>query len=282
MRVQFEDCQFDPETHEVFRSGRAVSLSPKAFHLLELLIRERPKAMDHRKLHAELWPRTFVTDANLPNLVAELPVRARGRRSPAAHHPNRARFRIRVQRFGARGARRRAAFGRGSGVPADLGNREIALALGQNGIGRAADSTLWIDDSAVSRRHACIVVDTSGAVLEDLGSKNGTLVRGRRISGRQETFRQRSDSDRPGPLALQGVPSDRLHHDEEPVAGSALGKQGRRRAMDRATSTKGPRQTRALREQVGLRCDPMAATHYGKSREESLIPVLVLLSIVGM
>jgi pSer/pThr/pTyr-binding forkhead associated (FHA) protein len=33
----------------------------------------------------------------------------------------------------------------------------------------------------VSRRHARIVIDETGAVLEDLSSKNGTLLRGQRI-----------------------------------------------------------------------------------------------------
>jgi pSer/pThr/pTyr-binding forkhead associated (FHA) protein len=40
---------------------------------------------------------------------------------------------------------------------------------------------LWIDDALVSRRHARIVIDETGAVLEDLGSKNGTRVRGKKI-----------------------------------------------------------------------------------------------------
>ena len=162
MRVHFEDCQFDLETHEVFRSGRAVSLSPKAFHLLEILIRERPKAMDHRKLHAELWPRTFVTDANLPNLVTEL-------RSALGDDARRPHIIRTVRGFGyafSASAREVPAVGPllGEGPEYRLiwGNREIALALGQNGIGRAADSTLWIDDSAVSRRHACMVVEHFG------------------------------------------------------------------------------------------------------------------------
>jgi DNA-binding winged helix-turn-helix (wHTH) protein len=64
MRIQFEDCQFDPDAREVSRCGRPVPLSPKAFQLLEILIRERPRALEHRKLHAELWPEIFVTDAN--------------------------------------------------------------------------------------------------------------------------------------------------------------------------------------------------------------------------
>jgi pSer/pThr/pTyr-binding forkhead associated (FHA) protein len=41
--------------------------------------------------------------------------------------------------------------------------------------------TLWIDDNSVSRRHARIVVNGEEAVLEDLGSKNGTLLRGERV-----------------------------------------------------------------------------------------------------
>jgi pSer/pThr/pTyr-binding forkhead associated (FHA) protein len=48
-------------------------------------------------------------------------------------------------------------------------------------IGRDESSTLWIDDALVSRRHARIVIGDSGAVLEDLDSKNGTLLRGERI-----------------------------------------------------------------------------------------------------
>ena len=52
-------------------------------------------------------------------------------------------------------------------------------------IGRSPSCEIQIDDDKVSRRHARIVIDGSSAVLEDLGSKNGTLVRGRRISGRR-------------------------------------------------------------------------------------------------
>ena len=37
--------------------------------------------------------------------------------------------------------------------------------------------------SSVSRRHARLVVTADGAVLEDLGSKNGTFARGVRLTG---------------------------------------------------------------------------------------------------
>jgi pSer/pThr/pTyr-binding forkhead associated (FHA) protein len=40
-----------------------------------------------------------------------------------------------------------------------------------------------VDFPSVSRQHARIVVSPDGATLEDLGSKNGTLVRDQRIAG---------------------------------------------------------------------------------------------------
>ena len=48
-------------------------------------------------------------------------------------------------------------------------------------IGRDAAAGLRLTDKLVSRRHARIRVDAVGAVIEDLGSSNGTLVNGREI-----------------------------------------------------------------------------------------------------
>jgi pSer/pThr/pTyr-binding forkhead associated (FHA) protein len=42
---------------------------------------------------------------------------------------------------------------------------------------------LTIPSGLVSRQHALIVVDGERATLRDLGSKNGTLVGGRRVEG---------------------------------------------------------------------------------------------------
>ena len=126
----------------------------------------------------------FVTDANLSNLVAEL-------RAGLGDDPQKSRIvrtvpplRLRVLR-GGRG-RDKA----GSVPPSETGtsldplipgNREIALGRGENCSNRAQDAAVGIDDALVSRRHARIVIDESGAVLEDLGSKNGTYLQGKRI-----------------------------------------------------------------------------------------------------
>jgi DNA-binding winged helix-turn-helix (wHTH) protein len=182
MRVAFGDCVFDPDTREVFRSGEPVSLSPKAFRLLEILIGERPRALSKEKLHEVLWPGVFVADANLVNLVADL----RAALGDDAKNPSLVRT---VPRFGyaflhevreagpEKDGRRRSIF------KLLWQDREIALAEGENGLGRDEESVAWIDVYSVSRHHARIVVAGEEATLEDLGSKNGTFVRGRRIRG---------------------------------------------------------------------------------------------------
>jgi DNA-binding winged helix-turn-helix (wHTH) protein len=177
MRLRFAECVFDSDTREVFRAGKPVHVSPKAFALLSALVERRPKAISKEELQQLLWPDTFVSEANLPNLVAEL----RDALNDDAHQPRIIRT---VPRFGY------AFVAESSGAgPLVLalafrliwGDREIALSPGENVIGRDDAATLWIDDSLVSRRHARIVIGESGAVLEDLASKNGTLLNGERI-----------------------------------------------------------------------------------------------------
>jgi diguanylate cyclase (GGDEF)-like protein len=49
-------------------------------------------------------------------------------------------------------------------------------------MGRGVDSGLRIEDARVSRKHAKITIDAKGtAVLEDLGSSNGTFLNGSRV-----------------------------------------------------------------------------------------------------
>tara|TARA_B100001250_G_C19300271_1_gene571582 strand:+ start:62 stop:433 length:372 start_codon:yes stop_codon:yes gene_type:complete len=43
-------------------------------------------------------------------------------------------------------------------------------------LGRHPDSDLFFDDITVSRRHAEITIDSSGASVRDVGSLNGTYV----------------------------------------------------------------------------------------------------------
>lgn len=186
MRLTFGDCVFDSDTREVFRAGRSVPISPKAFALLDLLIERRPKAVSKKEIHARLWPDTFVSEANLANLVVEL----RAALGDSARKPRIIRT---VARFGyalsatAVPERGRDAGAReaGGGLVYRLvwGRREIALDAGDNLIGRDREAVVWIDDESVSRRHARISIGDQGATIEDLDSKNGTYVGGKRIRG---------------------------------------------------------------------------------------------------
>lgn len=62
------------------------------------------------------------------------------------------------------------------GTVVPLGNIQIT-------IGRAADSTLIIDDDYASSRHARIYPAEGAWVVEDLGSTNGTWIDRTRITG---------------------------------------------------------------------------------------------------
>jgi hypothetical protein len=178
VRLAVSDWVFDSNTREVVREGRPVPLSPKAFALLELLVRRRPDAVSKDEIHEHLWPNVFVSPANLANLVVELRVAL----GDKARKP---RFVRTVSRFGYAFAA--DPVGAPGGAPRPFacrlvwGPREIALDASDNVIGRDSAAVVWIDDGSVSRRHARITLDDKGATIEDLGSKNGTFVRGRRI-----------------------------------------------------------------------------------------------------
>jgi DNA-binding winged helix-turn-helix (wHTH) protein len=182
MRVRFGECVLDSDTRQLSVRGEAVHLSPKAFQFLELLLENRPKALSKSQIHERLWPGTFVSDGTLASLLVEV-------RSATGDSARESRFVRTVHRFGyafsgsakeLRGSVSKVG-GRKAIYRLIWGTREIALGFGENLLGRDEEGIVWIDDAQVSRRHARIVIDESGAILEDLGSKNGTYLRGRRI-----------------------------------------------------------------------------------------------------
>ncbi|HEY6066383.1 MAG TPA: FHA domain-containing protein, partial [Thermoanaerobaculia bacterium] len=182
MRLAFGDCVFDPGTHEVLRGGRASVLPAKAFGLLDLLLARRPNAVSKEEIHGRLWPGTFVSDASVANVVADL-------RAALGDDGRDARIIRTVHRFGY-AFRAEVKEVPAPSTPRAAGRtfcrvlwdgREIQLRDGENVLGRDPEAVVWIDDFSVSRRHARIVVGSGGATLEDLSSKNGTKVQGRRI-----------------------------------------------------------------------------------------------------
>ena len=181
MRLRFGDCIFDGETRELERGGNVVHLSPKAFALLELLLGCRPRALSKADLQQKIWPDVFVSEENLAALASEVR-RAIG---DSSRHP---RYLRTVYGFGYAFSGEAGPETRASAPPrrahALLGSfGETELAAGENVVGRDADAAVRLDDPTVSRRHARIVIEGVAATLEDLDSKNGTFVEGRRVRG---------------------------------------------------------------------------------------------------
>jgi DNA-binding winged helix-turn-helix (wHTH) protein len=176
VQVRFGDSVFDPEARELRRRGAVVPLSPLAFDLLRLLVEKRPRALSQSELKERLWPDSFVGRTSLAGLVTEIrkAVGDNGaeRRLIRTHHS-----------FGYSFC---GDTGGTAGVVCRLlcGAREIPIGDGEHVIGRAPDCTVRVDAPKTSRHHARIVVTGKAAVLEDLGSKNGTSVGGRAIEGR--------------------------------------------------------------------------------------------------
>jgi DNA-binding winged helix-turn-helix (wHTH) protein len=183
MRVAFGSFVFDSETRELLEDGRRVHVSPKAFDLLRLLLERRPNVLSKAEIHDRVWPGAFVGDANLSVVVAEI-------RQVLRDDSREARFIRTVHRVGyafsgpaaeqpvSREGRRP------SGYKCWLvwNDQTLALADGENIVGRDPRCSVWVDASGVSRRHARIAVDPDQVSIVDLESSNGTFVKGQRLT----------------------------------------------------------------------------------------------------
>jgi hypothetical protein len=162
----FGPFRLDPQTRRLLRGADEIHLPPKAFDLLQLLIEERARA---------------VLDTNLAGLVAEI-------RRALDDNADDPRYLRTVHRVGYWFIGRVAA-DEAAAPPARRPvrywliweTRQVALDEGENIIGRAPDATVWIDAAGVSRQHARIMA-TDTPTIEDLGSKNGTYLRGQLLT----------------------------------------------------------------------------------------------------
>ena len=194
--VRFDGFVLDRARRLLMRDGNPLHLTPKAFDLLALLVDQAPRVVSKRELHERLWTETFVSDATLVGVVKEL------RRVLDDRSPDRPIIRT-AHRVG-------YAFCRSIDAPKParpglahwvlVDQRRIMLQAGENVIGRDPGSIVCLDSAAVSRRHACIIIDGRGVRLQDLGSKNGTKIGDRRVVG--ESSLRDGDAIEIGPSRL--------------------------------------------------------------------------------
>lgn len=180
MLVKFGDFVLDRGTRQLRRGEEERRLGSKAFELLELLLNQRPNVVARERIRDRVWPGTFVSESTLSTVVAEV-------RAALDEDPKQPRFLRTVHGVGF--AFCGPATESGPRVPAGrtvyrlvLEDREIVLRPGENVLGRVEEGVVWLESPSVSRRHARILIEEGEVVLEDLASKNGTFVRGERIS----------------------------------------------------------------------------------------------------
>ncbi len=185
--VRFGVFEVDLATGELRRKGVKVALTAQAFAVLTALIETPGGLVTREALCARIWPDAVHLDfehglnkavhrlrqalgdsTESPRFVETLsrrgyrfiaPIEARGQMSTADSRMERkSRFRIL------------------------WGLRVFPLRDGANFVGRGEGTDVVVESVTVSRRHARIVVEGDHATIEDLGSRNGTLVDGRRVT----------------------------------------------------------------------------------------------------
>jgi DNA-binding winged helix-turn-helix (wHTH) protein len=180
MPIRFGDFAVDLDRRELRDRDGAIHLTPKAFELLQLLIASRPKVIPQPALYDALWPNTFVEPTNLHNLIREIR-RALGDRN---------RKMIRTH-FGVGFAFAVDAFSDDlphATAQMFVADRIFDLHEGENLVGRERTATVRISSKSVSRLHARISIAPDAATVEDLRSKNGTYLRGRRLRSPSRIF----------------------------------------------------------------------------------------------
>lgn len=182
MAITFGPFVLDLDRRQLFRGETAVHLSPKAFDLLTLLTDERPRAITKADLQRRLWPGTFVSEANLSNLVAEI-------RSSLGDDRHSSRYIRTVHGFGyafcTPAATASAVLDSAADVAPchlELNGRWFPLSPGEHVVGRDLAAAVRLQHSTVSRRHARLVVTAHRTILEDFASKNGTFHDGVRVT----------------------------------------------------------------------------------------------------
>lgn len=183
-RFLFDRFVLDSDQKLLSRGDEPVHLTPRAFRLLEVLLRQHPKAVSKRDLLDHVWSGAIVEEANLKTLVREI--------------------RTALEERGGRVDTIRTAYGFGYAVNGPVQSEEsstpvplvalrwtdgfVRLPAGDHLIGRRAGTAVMIDAPSVSREHARLTVTRDELLLTDLGSKNGTFVGAARIDAPVRLF----------------------------------------------------------------------------------------------
>jgi DNA-binding winged helix-turn-helix (wHTH) protein len=182
VRVTFGEFVFDTDDRELRKGKKRLDVSPRALQLLAVLLQARPRVITKLELMKEMRSAGPISEARVSALVAEL-------RGALGENPVKPRFIKTVRGYGYAfddGAETPTIPPRGrSSRPVLLTWRggEATLKPGVYVLGRGSKADVRVESGTVSRSHAKLTLGRGVARLEDLGSSNGTFVRGEEIEG---------------------------------------------------------------------------------------------------
>jgi DNA-binding winged helix-turn-helix (wHTH) protein len=196
---RFGELELDVAAYVLRRAGQRIKLEKIPMEVLVLLVQKAGVLVNRTEIQAALWGSDVFVDQDAAiNTAIRKIRRALG---DDAEHP---RF---VETVVGKGYRFIASFGTEAadvGLPDDRvggggvvatdrlrrhgpnylvtrGKRQFVLNSDENLLGRDPAAPVHIDHPSVSRRHARISIHSGRPVLEDLESRNGTFLDGRRI-----------------------------------------------------------------------------------------------------
>lgn len=180
MIYSFGSFVLDVDQYRLARDQATIRVKPKALELLAYLIEHRERVVGKQELVSVVWNARFVSDRALTDAVYEA-------RQALGDDGSKTVF---IKTLHGRGYQfhyrpvRKASTERDS-LPADgrfayllWSGGATPLLDGENVIGRDPEAVIVLDGLLVSRHHARVVVSQGEATLEDLSSKNGTLLNG--------------------------------------------------------------------------------------------------------
>ncbi len=175
-RFQVGSWIVDVESGVLSQGETSVRVRPKVMDLLVTLAERPGKLASKEFLIARVWPDVVVSDTSLSVLVVEL-------RKILGDAPKSPRFIETIPRRGYRliAPVSRIEAGRMTHFALASAEDRVLLHEGENLIGRDPEAGVRIDSNFVSRHHSLIVVTGGSATIEDLDSKNGTFLNGRRL-----------------------------------------------------------------------------------------------------
>lgn len=181
----FGEFELDNAAYALFRAGERIKLEKIPMEVLILFVGSAGTLVDRGKIKTALWGSdVFVEhDSAINTAVRKI-------RQALGDDAEKPRF---VETVVGKGYRFIAPVERQTPVPSSRqrrpfptccvtrGTQEFILDSGENLLGRDPDARVYVDHPSVSRRHAQILIRPNHAILEDLNSRNGTFLEGRRI-----------------------------------------------------------------------------------------------------